>query len=225
MLLPSSVVAALCRVRDAEHASNMWTPWIAYLEQQDSPQRLPDPLERVSHIERETDDNQRPTVEELEEEINTVLQESVEEKLISSIAFAGEGEPTLRLGSLLTVARRIHNTYPTVPLRLVTNGLIPKNDRSNVPERLADVGVTQISVALMTHQPALFDELMRPLNEDGEPVTLAHARVCNFIQSGATLGLRVEATGVDRPGVDKEKTEALAKQLGAQSFRWRTYFP
>ena len=230
-LVPPSVVAAICRVRDAEDSSTLWSPWIAYLDQQDGLQRMPNPIERVSGIPDEVDTKQRPSVEELLQEIQPILEDSgSSEDEIASVVFAGEGEPTLRLTSLIAVATGIRQLHPTIPVRLATNGLTPAAMTTNVPEKLFQSGISHVSVALMTHDADLYESLMMPelVEEEtgnNDVTTLcAHERMCDFIRQAVKCGLQVEATAVERDGVDRTKTEALATALGAQKFRWRTHF-
>ena len=52
-----------------------------------------------------------------------------------------------------------------------------------------------------------------------------HDRVCEFIREAVHANLQVEVTGVDRPEIDKKRTETLAASLGVESpCRWRPYF-
>jgi Zn-dependent peptidase ImmA (M78 family) len=54
----------------------------------------------------------------------------------------------------------------------------------------------------------------------------AHERLCSFIASALACDLQVELTAVERPDVDKVKTQELATQLGVTTqVRWRPYFP
>lgn len=63
----------------------------------------------------------------------------------------------------------------------------------------------------------------------------AHDLICEFIMDATKLGMDVEITGVDRPGIDKVEMERLARLLlsvapknkrkGRKSaVRWRPYF-
>ena len=82
---------------------------------------------------------------------------------------------------------------------------------------LADAGISKATVALATADPGQYTELMRP--EGGD-----HSTVCGFIASLAEAGVEVEATAVERPGVDVAAARKLAGALGA-GFRTRTYHP
>mmetsp|Transcript_35015 Transcript_35015/g.70816 ORF Transcript_35015/g.70816 Transcript_35015/m.70816 type:complete len:292 (-) Transcript_35015:1961-2836(-) len=147
-----------------------------------------------------------------------------------SLVIAGEGEPTLRLSTLLSVASRPMQSscfvYTKPTIRVVTNGLcsaIPGNDDCLV--KLKEAGVTGLSVALMTASPSQYDELMRPCLPPGisEP---AHGIVCNFVREAVSLGLNVEITAVDRNDIDKKSAGDLALSLGvSEPIRWRPYYP
>lgn len=249
-LLPSHVVAALCRFRDVEHDTVQWKHWCMYLDSQDTPQVLPVPLEQVACLPPPLigDDDQRPPI------VSRILQEVQHELTTSpsfyeSIVFAGEGEPTLRFPWLIQMAREM--TAYGLPLRLVTNGLLVlpnNNDCDNVnynpdavlqhcvhaAEQLKENGVSSVSVALMTAIPEQYQDLMQPMlvsspikdNAGDAPTMTAHGRVCRFIESAVKVGLDVETTGVDRPEVNKLQAEDLATKLGVRNpFRWRPYFP
>jgi molybdenum cofactor biosynthesis enzyme MoaA len=148
---------------------------------------------------------------------------------IESLIIAGEGEPTLRLTELLELVQKFRTTRnnkngdpKTTMIRLTTNGLIDDNDNNTIAqvvESLHDAGVSHVSVALMT---ADADQYNRELMQ---PVMGSHDNVCKFIQEAIRVGLQVETTAVDRPDVDKEATEALARELKVTTpVRWRPYF-
>jgi hypothetical protein len=235
-LLPASTVAALCRVRDAEHATQTWMGWSRYLDGQDAHQKMPDALEAVSHIEDSAE--RRPTVAELLQEVEPILlqgksptEDSQRQPL--SVVFAGEGEPTLRLSSLLQLASSLKELQPEISLRLSTNGLLLSRmqDDSQVLclQQLFDAGIQQVSVGLMTHHPEQYQALMQPVCHPTAPpattTTCAHDYVCDFVRHAVGCGIRVEVTAVDRKEVDKAETERLASKLGSHSVRWRSYHP
>ena len=151
-----------------------------------------------------------------------------------SLVIAGEGEPTLRLLTLLSVAPQpipsscFGYTIPST-IRVVTNGLgdaIPGNivDGSSCAQQMKDAGVSGVSVALMTASPDHYEELMMPCLPDTIS-TSAHEMVCYSVVSALDVGLGVEVTAVDRVEVDKVATERLARNLGvAEPVRRRPYF-
>lgn len=241
-LLPPAVVASLCRVRNCEHDSVQWKNWCTWLDTQKSSfsQKLPPSLETISEIiismsDDSDDDNdnkhatpRRPTVTELMEEIQSVSKRSS----FDAIVIAGEGEPTLRWKELLQLTERLKEQHQqqqqkNTILRVTTNGLAVDD---NGAEQLQAAGVNAVSVALMTHDPVLYDELMQPelaLVQTIQVIQMqAHERVCRFIQQAVKVGLQVEVTGVDREEVNKGEMEALARSLGVtEPVRWRSYHP
>mmetsp|Transcript_30063 Transcript_30063/g.73022 ORF Transcript_30063/g.73022 Transcript_30063/m.73022 type:complete len:340 (-) Transcript_30063:184-1203(-) len=176
--------------------------------------------------------------------------------LLESIVFSGEGEPTCRWDDLLELASMIRDDeviqksmvknnsgdcMPSTTLRLTTNGLVslPPSSSTTVnisePQLLYDSGITHVSVALMTHDPDQYNELVQPIMLDDDDVDNSndgtkkpHDMVCKFIEESVQVdGLEVEVTGVDYDSsVDKTRTEVLAASLGVENpMRWRPYFP
>ena len=207
-LLPSYVVASLCRVRDAERGEARWKHWCLWLDMQEGGQLLP---ARVT--EPAVEATGRPTVEELLQEVAS------HNEPYDAIVIAGEGEPTLRLDALYELMERrlVVGEPQQHTVRLTTNGLVTD---PTVPQALKDRGLTSVSVGLHTNDPDLYQQLLQPTVPD------AHATVCRFVERSIQAGLEVECTAVDRPEVDRAATEALAAQLTHHHpLRWRTYFP
>jgi pyruvate-formate lyase-activating enzyme len=225
LLLPAHLVAALCRVRDVEDGAKKWEPWCRWLDMQESSQKLPEALEMVADLSidhtttsEEGDDGRRPSVDRFLREIRHA---TTDHSNYECIVIAGEGEPTLRFSVLLTLVRKLKETSD-VMVRIITNGLVA--DPEDCATQLRAAGVDAVSVALMTHDPVQYDELMAPV-QSFAGVT-AHGQVCNFLKHAVAVGLKVECTGADRPEVNKELTTALAKELGVQDpVRWRSYNP
>ena len=128
---------------------------------------------------------------------------------------------------------------------------------------MVEAGVTRLSVALNTANRHEYDILMEPcchtgggamaggggggadaINDRGgvagggqqallRPGT-AHDLVCELIVEATRVGMDVEITGIDRPGIDKDEVERLARLLlsarrGGDNqrqspVRWRRYF-
>ena len=134
------------------------------------------------------------------------------------VAFAGLGEPTLRLGVMLETVRLVKERRHGVKFRLISNGLVDE-DPVAVAEALHAGGVRSASIALMTANPQQYAELMRPLNP-----ALSHSTVCNFIVALSEAGVETEATVVKSPGVNVRDAKHLAEALGAVNFREREFF-
>lgn len=133
----------------------------------------------------------------------------------AGVAFAGLGEPLLRLPVLLETVTAVKESRHGIPFRVVTNGLFP----TDVAAQLKDGGIDQVSVALMCNTPHQYEKIMRP------PLGLGHQDVCNFVVALSEAGVDVECTMVKIPGVNVGETKKLAEALGALRFRAREFFP
>ena len=183
-------------------------------------------------------------VDRLFDEIKTAMGTSEYEALV----FAGEGEPTLRLGAMISLIEKakLLDSFPST-IRVVTNGLCrsiitpEEKDDSKLCcplQAMKVAGVTSLSVALMTASAEQYGALMQPhlkknnnnnnhvLSSSLETHVGAHEAVCSFIADAVVVGLDVEVTAVDRQEVDKEKLKELVGALGVEKpVRWRPYFP
>lgn len=222
-LLSPEVVAALCRVRDAEMGVTKWKPWCMWLDMQESPQKLPIPDEKfqlVDVIDDQDDiNNRRPSVNELVSEIKGFY---AQERLVDStwnIVIGGEGEPTLRLSSLILLIKQLRQLQPSCSIRVTTNGLLDRERTNRLLTECCDTDV-HFSVALMTHDANQYTEIMRPTQG------YSFAYVLQFIESTVNAGFQVEITAVNQPTVNKERTMSMAESLGITScVRWCDYFP
>jgi pyruvate-formate lyase-activating enzyme len=216
-LLGADVVAALCRVRDEEQGAQQWAPWCLYLDTQENKQKLPVPLDIIDSLPKSTSDR-LPRIQDLCSEISEAMKIRSE---IESIVLSGEGEPTLRLDDMLKLVDDLKNSSDggMPQIRLTSNGLV--SSPKSVVEQLKACGIASLSVALMTADPAQYEELMAPIGPSS-----GHSQVCHFIEHAINAGLEVETTGVDRPDVDKAMAEELSRSLKVLTpIRWRPYFP
>lgn len=229
-LLPPEVVASLLRLRDAELEEERWKFWCNWLDTQDtsSKQKLPDPPDRVLSYPFQDDDavGRSPSAVELfEDAVSSTLKKNhqfSESQSWDSIVISGEGEPTLRIQTLLDLISLLKSNFSDTKLRLTTNGLVSEKDS----ESILNSGIDVISVALMTSDPHQYNEILCPMIEHGSASSSAHEIVCNFIRLALqSRNVNVELTAVERPDVDKKATEELARTLGAEKIRWRTYHP
>lgn len=134
------------------------------------------------------------------------------------VVFAGLGEPLLRLPVLLESAHAIGARWPTLPLRLSTNGLVDEAAAADVASQLRGAGISRATVALASADPLQHAQLLAPAD------AAAHADVCAFVRRLVASGVAVECTAVECPGVDLAAAERLAAALGA-SFRPRSWHP
>jgi hypothetical protein len=264
-VLPTPVVAALCKVRDAELCNHHEVTDVGVGDMKwyndpnckfdDLPLKMklsPPPFEAVASlptwkyeggaVSESSQVQLEPKLGDLLRDIQYEFREETNNN-IESIVIAGEGEPTLRLEDTIELVRRINKSLlasqaRTLPpaIRLTTNGLVVSESSapgvSSVPQLLWDSGVSRISVGLMTWNATQYQDLVKPVvcvvseSTDGETTT-GFDIMCNFVRDAVRVDgeLEVELTAVDRPDVDKTKTEALAESLGVTtSVRWRPYF-
>jgi hypothetical protein len=250
--LPAPVVASLCRVRDAEQGVQQWAPWCMYLDSQETPQKLPPPLEATKELlppppslnpgaaAAAASEERLPSIQDLFWEIQEQVASSAKKgNKWNSIVFAGEGEPTMRLEDLLALAELLRNnigtsstTVPCPQLRLTTNGLIVP---STTTTTVASSSSSYDNIPQRLHDSGITKVSVALMTADPQQyqdlmmplVDSAHLRVCNFIQQAVAVpGLDVETTAVERQGVvDKQATEALSDSLLVTNpVRWRPYF-
>lgn len=234
-MLPTDVVAALCRFRDAENCleqSSYNHHLVGTLSETklNLPKAALEPIAALDFPQPTTTDaghdGRYPSIETLYEEIS----QQIENKNFESIVFAGEGEPTLRIGALLNIAKRISQQNKNdIPIRVTTNGLVAAaHKESTAANLLKSSGVSSVSLALMTHDADQYDDIMQPqlpphLSEAKER---AHGIVIQFLKDAVSVGIGVEITAVERPDVDKSSLETYSRKLGIpKPVRWRPYFP
>jgi len=147
-----------------------------------------------------------PSVEEIIKEIGNP-------KKYEEVVFCGYGEPTLRFSALKEIAKWVKEKGGRV--RVDTNGLmftfLPREKLKEL-KGLVDVW----SVSLNAPDKETYDRVCRSAQAN------AFEMVIDFIKEALKEGFEVVATAVDYDGVDMEKTEELAKSLGAK-FRGRVY--
>ena len=98
-----------------------------------------------------------PTVEEISESVF-----SRDLKKYREIVFCGYGEPTYRLHDAVTVAKRIKEKYPDIPIRINTNGhsdLIHGCDTAPMYEGAFDT----VSISLNTPNAERYVEICHPV--------------------------------------------------------------
>ena len=231
-LLPNHVVGSLCRFRDFEISSSggadsnsgsEWTDWwlneikknVSKSIGNDKKLLMPPPM--IPKATKPSLGYNPKIMEALIEEIQ------LHPSTIDTLVIAGEGEPTLRLQELQELVgefTKLNAGSSLKNIRLTTNGLVATDQQDTVLSTLQDVGVTDLSIAIMTSDSNQYNELMIP-TEQAE----AHTTVCNFIREAVNVGFHVETTAVDMPQVDKESTEQLSQRLKVtKPVRWRPYF-
>lgn len=228
--LPNSVIQSLIQVRCIENNNDMELNQCTEIEA-DGKSILPPPssFNKAPSFPLQNDESINPSFEYIHSEIHKYR----ENNEISSLVFAGEGEPTLRWKSLNLLASKLRLDFgDKTKIRLVTNGLILSNTSEDRRElmlnELKSNGIDELSIAFMTSCPEQFDLLMEPVSHEDDKLKDKqswHQELCHTIQDAVKVGLFVECTGVEREEVDKHAAEEMARELGVSSFRWRPYFP
>ena len=115
------------------------------------------------------------------------------------IVFCGYGEPTMRLGFLIEVAKHIRRICPGAVLRLNTNGL---TDLYNKEEALADgtdaaqklcAVIDRFSVSLNGGDAAVYDRVTNPKGHPAE----AYDTMLRFAKAVKAAGRDIRFTVVD----------------------------
>lgn len=128
------------------------------------------------------------------------------------IVFCGMGESTVRLDTLLEVARRLREKG--AKLRLNTNGLGNMINGRDVAPEIAAL-IPTISVSLNAQDEETYNRHCRPKYPG------AYASLLEFVKSAKEAGADVTLTAVDGlPGVDIAACEAIANRMGVR-FRRR----
>ena len=83
------------------------------------------------------------------------------------------------------------------------------------------------AVALATSDPEQYADIMKPDSIRLSPafsLPMGLKEVTGFASACVSLGMEVECTAVERPGVDIDKAQELSETLGCR-FRTRSWHP
>ena len=170
-----------------------------------------------------------PSVAELSAAVDVALAPTGRsgEAAVDAVAFAGLGEPLLRLDVLEQTIAHVRSRWPHMRTRLVSNGLVSKEAAPSVALRLRTAGLSAASIALASADPQQYRALMLPSAADPRAETAVPpglADVCAFVSALVRVGVECECTCVAAHGVDVDAAHALAERLGAK-MRTRSYVP
>ena len=99
-------------------------------------------------------DGCEPTAKEIEAAVANRLKD----RSFEAVVFAGLGEPTLRLSTVLEAARLLR--CKSLPLRLNTNGLGCLVHKRDIIPELKESGIVSVSVSINTADPNQYPQLM-----------------------------------------------------------------
>ncbi|MBF0460229.1 MAG: YchF/TatD family DNA exonuclease [Magnetococcales bacterium] len=129
------------------------------------------------------------------------------------VVFCGYGEPTLRLPTLLAVAREIKKRCD-IPIRINTDGLANRVYRTDVTPQFRGL-IDAVSVSLNAQNEAVYNRNSRPT------LSGAYAAVLDFLRMVQAHVPSVTATAIEGlEGVDMAACAQIAEQLGVR-FRRR----
>ena len=123
---------------------------------------------------------------------------------ITEVVFCGYGEPTLRLDTLVEIARETKKLWPDTPIRINTNGLANLEYGEDVTAKLAGC-IDTVSISLNAPTSEEYDALCRPAFDNG----LAHKALIDFAKAAKAHVPCVVMTVVDVIG--SEAVEACRK--------------
>lgn len=133
-----------------------------------------------------------PTAEELCAALQAEMLPETQE-----IVFCGYGEPLMRLDTVLAVCRFVRDTYPSLPIRINTNGhgdLLFGGSVAPLLEGLADT----VSVSLNAPNPARYNEICSPVFDGAFEAVLSFASECKKYVPNVCLSV------VDQPLSEEE---------------------
>ncbi len=137
------------------------------------------------------------------------------EQVIEKAVFCGFGEPTMRLGVLLEVAKYLKSRGAAV--RLDTNGQGGAYNGRDITPELKGL-VDTVSISLNAPDAQGYQQLCR--SEFGEAV---YAHILDFAKGCLKQGIETIFTVVDLIGQEQvEKSRSIAEGIGAK-FRVREY--
>jgi TatD DNase family protein len=144
-----------------------------------------------------------------------ILDEVGDPKRYDEIVFCGYGEPLVRLDVVIEVAKALKAKGATI--RLDTNGSANLFHGRNVLPELKGL-IDKISISLNAETAEKYDSICHSVFKED-----AYQAVLDFIAEAKKTIPVVTATVVDLPGIDKNKCEKIAKDLGVK-FRIRPYY-
>ena len=153
------------------------------------------------------------------------------------VCFAGLGDPLLRWRDLCDATEQIRYVHPNIPIRINTNGLLPRDDESPVAvaEALLKAGVCDATVALNAAEADAYAQLMltapdyapayhaSPEEAVGDVEGGSLSAACEFVVALHEVGIQVVVSCVNRPGTNVVAVRQLASALGAVDCKERSW--
>jgi cyclic pyranopterin phosphate synthase len=146
--------------------------------------------------------------EPIDREIWIAFEDEVK-KTDREVVWCGFGEPTTRLGTVLSLTNRITQEYPNLRVRLDTDGLAGlRNAGRNVARELSEAGIYYVSISLNAENQEKYELLCKPSMPGSYQAVLDFARNCRKHIS------QVRLTVVNLESIDINKCRDIAEDLG-----------
>lgn len=144
-----------------------------------------------------------PTIDEVWDTLQEEVTPSDKE-----VVWCGFGEPTMRLDLVLNITRKIKVRYPSLLIRLDTDGLVQLRNKDRiVAKELKEAGITSISISLNAENKEKYDTLCLPSLPNSYQAVLTFARECTKLFSNVRL------TVVNLEEIDRIKCKKIASRL------------
>ncbi len=144
-----------------------------------------------------------PSIDEIKKAVDEFDFSDFEE-----LVFCGYGEPTNTLDNLLETAEYMKEKYPSVKLRLNTNGLSDLINKKPTAKLLAE-NIDYVSISLNTCSSEKYKELCRPIFDN------AYQAMLDFAKESKKYFAHTQFSIVDTiPKEDIEKCQQIADDLG-----------
>lgn len=129
------------------------------------------------------------------------------------IVFTGFGEPTCRFDTVLHITKWLNKKGMHV--RLDTNGHAAlMNPGRNIIAELKAAGLDAVSVSLNAESEDIYNKICKPEYEG------SYRAVLDFAKEAVKAGIKTRMTVVSQEGIDIDKCEKIANDIGA-TFRVR----
>ncbi len=149
-----------------------------------------------------------------EPEVDEIISAIGDPSSYQQIVFCGLGEPTLRLDTLLEVARQLKSISPTTHIRINTDGLANLVYEQDITPRLAGL-IDELSISMNAHNETVYIQHCRPKRAG------AFDAMLEFAVHASEHVANVSLTAIDGlEGVDIAACQKLCQERGL-NFRRR----
>ena len=152
------------------------------------------------------------------EQFKDVISKNPESK---EVVFCGFGEPLIKFDMFCEVSKFIKENYPSIKIRVNTNGQANLIHKKNIIPQLAKYA-DAVSISLNAENKEKYNFVSQPSDKEN-----AYNSVIEFIKGCVEIGLDTSASvvsGFEKAPVDIAECEKICHSLGAK-FRNREWLP